>query len=247
VSESLFTTQTPTLTDVDDGGVNITLGTLMTFAVAGNVAGVRWYAPTTQPSITPKASLYRYTSESSGVLLAGPKDIAAPIGGGWTQVLFDAPVAVQAAPTKYVVAVWTNRYTATPFLLQTPIVNGNITAPADVGGQGNGRFIEPSVAPAYPDSTFHSTSYFVDVLFDAGGAGQTIDIAATLAATSGGTAALDRIGELAATLNARAFLIAALSGTRINATSTPAVAARRTSTPGVTSRRTSMPAVSDGG
>jgi hypothetical protein len=165
VYESLFTTQVPTVTDAADG-TPITVGTLLTFAVAGSVAGVRWYVPASAPSVTPRGLLYRWDSEPTGTLLAGSDFAGVTWGAGWHQTLFGTPVAVDTSH-KYLPAVWTDRYTATSFLLQADLVNGNITGLVDSADHANGRYVEPSPVPAYPTNSFHATAYFVDVLFAA--------------------------------------------------------------------------------
>lgn len=166
VYESLFTSQIPNFLDQPDAA-GITVGTTMLFAVPGQVAGIRWYTPATATGVTPKALLYRFDSDSTGTQLASKDWTGLVFGSGWNQILFNAPIVVAASPAMYVPAVWTDRYTATNFLLQSAIVNGHITAPANQAGIRNGRFHEPSAAPAYPDVEFNQTGYFVDVLFTA--------------------------------------------------------------------------------
>lgn len=166
--ESLFTNQIPASLDNSDSGTIYTMGTLMKFAVPGRVLGIRWYAPQIAVTVTPRGLLYRYDGELNGTLLAAKDFGPITYGAGWTQILFDAPVNVDADPTWYIPAVLTNRYTATPGLLSNAIVNGNVASLANGGGHANGRYAVASVdSTAYPTEQFGAASYFVDVLFQA--------------------------------------------------------------------------------
>lgn len=160
-TQTLFTSQIPALPDVADN--TITVGTTFTVAVAGNIVGLRWYAPTNAPGI-PTGALW----DINGNLLA-----SAPFGalvlGTWNTVTFASPVPVSPGQF-YVVGVGpVTRYTATNNFFLTALTNGDLTGPADAAPVEplNGRFTA-NAALTFPTSTSGHNSYFVDPMFDAG-------------------------------------------------------------------------------
>lgn len=167
MSESLFTTQLPTLTDVAEG-VPVTVGTALRFAVAGKVSGFRVYAPLTV-SGTFAGALWQITGSSSGTLLGSATfGVLAP---GWNTVLLGAPIDVDAVnPYKVGLRTSEGRYAATGAFWSTGFSNGNVIGIQDnavVNGIiiSNGSFGSGLVN--YPSSTFNSNGYWIDVLFDA--------------------------------------------------------------------------------
>lgn len=169
MAESLFTVQTPVSGNLSDAAPGLTLCTLWTPAVNGNVTGIRWFFPVTAPAVNPIGVLYQRTDDSTGTLLAQKTFTSVP-SATWGTVMLDTPVAVTAG-TYYYVGVWSpDRYVASAdFFEGSSLVNGNLTAPADDPGipRRNGRF-NMSGAPAYPNGQFNETSYFADVLFESG-------------------------------------------------------------------------------
>jgi hypothetical protein len=170
MSASLFTNQTPTLTNANDG-VPYCLGTLFTTAADGSIAGVRWYFPATLPSGTVTGGLFQWTSDTAGVELARA-DFANPVAGGWNSVLFASPPAVTAGQRYLAVVRTPNRYVATSgFFTGFSLVNGQLTASADNAAvpAHNGKFDDLHGANAgliYPQQSFGGGCYFVDILFD---------------------------------------------------------------------------------
>lgn len=166
MTESIFTTQTPVNGDLNDG-VDYSLGTLFDSAVAGTIDGIRWFYPHTLPSSDVIGLLYSFTDDTNGVELARATFVA-PVIESWNTVLFAVPVAITPG-TKYVAAIWTpGQYVSTSALFAAPITNLDLTALADAAGAHNGRFIFSVGVPAYPNLSFGSNGYFVDVLFTPG-------------------------------------------------------------------------------
>jgi len=214
VSQSLFTSQTPGIPDVFESQP-VTVGLTLKFSVAGTVSGARVYAPATIGVGTFEAAFWQVTGSDpggTGTLLANAT-FGTLTPGTWNSVTFPTPVTVD--PTKaYVVGLRTSqgRYTATAALFASAIVNAPITGVQDGSSAGgftvyNGRFT--SGLTNYPNSTFNSNGYFVDVLFDPSGA--DVLLAANLSANSSLSAALVPQPRLAASLSANSGLSAALT------------------------------------
>lgn len=167
MGQTLLTTQLPSLTNQNDG-TDYTLATLFSADVDGTVNGVRWYSAL-QGEAGRIGLLWRYDTETSGTLLA-QVNFVTTVDGGWNYTAFASPVAVVAGQ-KYLTAIYIPRwYTALAGGLASPIVNGDLTAPADNAGlpQRNGRFNNAgSGAPAYPSSGFGGNLYMVDTDFTA--------------------------------------------------------------------------------
>lgn len=166
MSESLFTSQTPSSPDLSDG-VDYSLGTVFQAAVNGSVSAIRWYFPTNLPSGTVTCALYSWTTDTTGTLLASGS-FSSPSAGAWNQASI-TPQAITAG-TYYVAVIHTpDRYVATAGLFSSALTNGNLTAPADDGvtPRHNGKFLDTVGSIAYPTGSFGAGGYFVDVVFDA--------------------------------------------------------------------------------
>lgn len=165
LEQSIFTTQTPGTADFSSGANVYTVGTLFTSTVPGLVRGIRWFTATPGVSSpTATGALYSFTTDTTGVQLATVTIGSLP-AGQWIQALFATPVAI-ASGTRYVACVGPTTHFAltTSAFAAAGITNGYLTAPIDAAGAHNGKFII-SATLAYPDSTFSSTNYFVDVIF----------------------------------------------------------------------------------
>lgn len=183
-NESLFTSQTPGIPDINEG-VPVTVANALKFTPAtGKVKGFRMYKPATTGAGT-----------FAGVLwdVANP---GAPLGAatfgalsvGWNEVLL--PVAIDVDNVHvYKVGLRTSegRYAATAaFWSLADLVSGNITGLKDgTGGVANGSFTSGLVN--YPSSTFNSNGYFIDVIYEAGG-GESHPVAVTGTIGISGTA-----------------------------------------------------------
>jgi Domain of unknown function (DUF4347)/Domain of unknown function (DUF4082) len=156
---SLFTTQTPAITNASDGpGVvgDYELGMEFRSAKAGQVSAIRYYKASNETG----THVGRIWS-STGTLLASAT-FTNETGSGWQQQTLATPVTIQANTT-YVVSVNVNsHYVATNNGLATSITNGDLSSVAD-GSNGVYNFT-PS---AFPTQSFQNTNYFRDIVFSA--------------------------------------------------------------------------------
>lgn len=170
---NLFTSQTPALTNVNEGSP-VTIATTVWFSAAGTITAGRFFAPTTVGSGTYTLALWEITADDvpsttgAGTLL-GTASFGTLTGGAWNTATFSTPISV-AANTAYRIGVRTSegRYTATGGFFNTnQIVNAGIhapqtaTNPTSIGYVDNGSFIESITT--YPYKTFNGNLYFVDV------------------------------------------------------------------------------------
>ena len=153
----------PQATNSNDG-TDYTLGTVFSADTNGQVYGARWLFPDNLPTQPVVATLYSWTSDTSGVQLASAT--FTDVQTGWNSVLFSSPVNI-TANTKYVITIWTHEYYVgtTGFFSSASTVNGDLTAPQDVAGAHNGKLIGGHGSSAYPTQSFGSSGYYVDVLF----------------------------------------------------------------------------------
>ncbi len=174
--QSLFTAQTPTVTDASDGTPGITTATSFQFTVAGYIYAIRFYATATV-SGTYTGLVWNVTGNDAsgtgtGTLLASKTLGATPTGGTWNVITLDTPLAVNTT-SLYRVGLFSGagRYVATNNFFLSPVVNGNLVAeannsnPIGLGTLKQGTFII-NAAATYPTSTGVSASYFVDVVFN---------------------------------------------------------------------------------
>jgi hypothetical protein len=155
--ETLFTTQTPVLTNQTDGaGVNYELGTAFTSVVAGAITAVRfWKAPS--ESGTHIGKIW----SSTGTLLAAVT-FANETASGWQRQALSAPLSI-AANTTYIVSVNTGNtyYAATGSGLAAQVVSGDLKS--IVGSNGyNGVYGSPGT---FPTNFFSNANYFRDIYF----------------------------------------------------------------------------------
>lgn len=171
MAESIFTSQTPTSTDITTVN-DLNLGTVFSSDVNGTVTHVRWFFPTIVPSGTVVGALWRWTDDGNGTLLA-QGNFVAPVAGAWNTVAI-TPQAITAG-TFYVASVFiSNHYVASPtFFNSGSTTNIHLTAPQDNGivPRHNGKFVEGVGSLAYPFQSFNGTCYFADVVFEPEGAG----------------------------------------------------------------------------
>lgn len=227
MSQSLFSSQTPSLPDVFEGSP-VTVGNTLTFDTPGTVSGARLYVPATVGSGTYTATFWQVTVDDSGGVGAGTLLASGQFltlnPGPWVSVNF-SPVSVDTSHA-YVIAVRSTegRYAATGGLFTSAIVNGHITgirdgsAAAGFAKLNNGRFT--GGVASYPENTFGSNGYFIDVLYDPSGTVQTIaaaltgtaNLTATLSAQTTVAGALSGAAPLSSALSSQTTVAAALSG-----------------------------------
>lgn len=161
---SLFTSQVPAATNGNDA-TPYSLGTVFETSTPGQVTHIRWRFPDTLPSGTVTGALYEWDSDATGTLLASAT-FTSPVAGAWNTVAI-TPQAISAS-ARYVAVVHTpDRYVATNGFFSTALTNSPLTAPADSGSVHNGK-LASSGSLTYPDGSFGSACYFVDVVFTTG-------------------------------------------------------------------------------
>ena len=134
----------------------------------GFITGVRYYKGSGASGIH-LGSLWNNT----GTTRLAQATFTNETSSGWQQVLFSSPVAVTAGVT-YVASYFSpsGDYAATkPYFTQN-IVNGPITGLADGLDGANGLY-RYTAASAFPNSSFQSSNYWVDVVFGTSGGNGT--------------------------------------------------------------------------
>jgi hypothetical protein len=145
-----------TLSESDASPVN--LGVKFVSASNGVISGLEFYKSVDDTG-THTGSLW----SSTGTLLAS-LTFTNETSSGWQTASFDTPVQI-AAGTTYVASYHSNgRYADTPDYFIDDHVSGILTAPA----AGNGVYSYGS-GNLFPDSTYSSTNYWVDVVFNPSG------------------------------------------------------------------------------
>ena len=147
--------------------------------VSGSVTGVRFYKSTANTG-QHVGNLW----DRSGKLLASVV-FSNETASGWQQAVFSSPVAV-SANTTYVISYHTNtgHYAFNTGYFATTTSKSPLRALAN--GEEGGNGVYRYGASGFPNATWSSSNYWVDVLFQTAGATQ---VAAASAGTSAGTLA----------------------------------------------------------
>ena len=143
----------------ENDGTSLELGMKFRATVNGYITGIRYYkGPGTTG--THRGSLWSNT----GALLATAL-FTSETASGWQQVLFTTPVAITAGTT-YVASYFSpsGDYATTANYFATAKVNGNLRGLANGEDGANGLY-RYSGTSAFPNLTWQSASYFVDVVF----------------------------------------------------------------------------------
>lgn len=188
MTQSLFTTETPSGVNNTDGTPGIAFAVSFMVAVAGTITGVRFFSTTTV-SGTYTAAVWQVTGEDvpgpgTGTLLGSDVLVGTPAAGAWVTIPLGTPVAVTPG-TLYRAGVHSSagRYVNSPSVFGSPIVSGDLTAPANgtdpvlLGSLGQGTFTI-NAALAFPGTSGNTTNYFADIVFAPDGGG--IDLTASL-------------------------------------------------------------------
>jgi hypothetical protein len=132
--------------------------------VAGTITGVRFYKAADSTGIH-VGNLY----DSSGNLLA-TVTFSNETASGWQQALFSSPVAI--SPNTIYVASYTETTGSIAenldYFIQHGVDNGALHAPSDAAAGGNGVY---HFGSGFPDTSYRSSNYWVDVLFNPTGMG----------------------------------------------------------------------------
>ncbi|MDR6754963.1 hypothetical protein J2Y48_000236 [Mycoplana sp. BE70] len=156
---SLFSlTDTPSITSNNDASP-VELGVKFVASASGQITGLRYYK-SAQDTGTHVGSLWT----SSGTLLTSATFVNES-ASGWQTVMFSQPVNITAGTT-YVASYQSNgHYAATPNYFTTTRTNGVLSAPSSSTSGGNGVFAYGS-GNEFPTSSWSSSNYWVDVLFE---------------------------------------------------------------------------------
>jgi hypothetical protein len=146
----------------DNDSSRVEVGTKFRANVAGTITGIRYY----------KFSVNTGTHVGSLWSSTGTKLATATFSGetatGWQQVLFATPVTINANTT-YVASYHTNvgRYSTNGgYFAAGGVASGPLQALADGTDGGNGVYVYTTgTASAFPNLTFNSENYWVDVVF----------------------------------------------------------------------------------
>jgi len=154
---SLWTLATTAGAMYSDSG-SLELGVKFTSDVDGFVTGLRFYKYA-QNTSTHIGNLWTV----SGTLL-GTVTFANETASGWQEQSFGAPIPV-TANTTYVASYHTDTsvYAATPGGLASEVFTAPLHALASAAAGGNGVFLGGNTG--FPNQTFGSTNYWVDLVF----------------------------------------------------------------------------------
>jgi Domain of unknown function (DUF4082)/Bacterial Ig-like domain/G8 domain/IPT/TIG domain/Viral BACON domain/Putative binding domain, N-terminal len=155
---SIWSTSTlPAAVDADANAIEV--GVKFRADVNGTIVGLQFYKYSVNTG-THVGNLWT----STGTLLATATFVN-ETASGWQQVMFATPVAI-TANTTYIASYHTNvgRYAVNENYFTAPIINGNLRALQD-GTDGPNGVYRYSAGSAFPNQTFLSSNYWVDVLF----------------------------------------------------------------------------------
>ena len=150
-------TATPAGTDPDTAAVE--LGVKFRASQDGYITGIRYYKPT-QTSGTHVGTLWTGT----GTKLA-TATFTNETASGWQQALFSTPVPV-TANTTYVASYFTpSRYVVSSAYFTTATTRGPLTALQNGTDGGNGLYRYGTTAGVFPNASYNSENYWVDVVY----------------------------------------------------------------------------------
>jgi hypothetical protein len=155
--DTIFDFATPLTIDSGDTA-GVTLGVKFVASVSGSVTGIRFFKAPSNVG-THVGALW----DSTGKLLASAT-FTNETASGWQYVLFSQPVPVTAGVT-YVASYFApnGRYSVNSSGLSSAFSNPPLQAVA-AGTSPNGVFTYGS-SSAFPNSSYNSSNYWVDVLF----------------------------------------------------------------------------------
>ena len=148
---------TPDRTDADRSSVE--LGVKFRAASNGLVTGIRFYKAA-ESTGTHVGSLW----SSAGTRLANVT-FTNESASGWQTATFATPVPVTAGTT-YIASYFTpSRYVVSSSYFSSATTRGPLTALADGTDGGNGLYRYASAAGSFPNSSYQSENYWVDVVY----------------------------------------------------------------------------------
>ncbi|HEY8886058.1 MAG TPA: DUF4082 domain-containing protein [Candidatus Microsaccharimonas sp.] len=162
VGSTLFTDEVPVNQNTTTDTASVELGLNFTAYVSGTVTAIRYYKGVGASTSSKDGHLWTDT----GTLLASVTFVNETASGWQTQYL-STPVALTGG-LNYIVSYYTpdGNYANTPQYFNS---NNKYAGPLAVdyfnGGLSNGLFTYTSTSGTLPTSSFNSTIYFVDVIF----------------------------------------------------------------------------------
>lgn len=171
----------PVNPDVTSDSASVELGTRFTPSQSGKITAIRFYKGTGNTG-THTGTLW----DASGNKL-GSVTFTGETASGWQQADLPTPVAVTAGQS-YVVSYHApnGNYADDQSYFTSPLTSGALTAPADSASTPNGVYAYSS-GSTFPTSTYSSSNYYVDVVFQANQAPAATTNAATGVTSSGAT------------------------------------------------------------
>ncbi|WEJ59332.1 DUF4082 domain-containing protein [Devosia sp. FJ2-5-3] len=142
----------------DPNGVN--LGMKFTSSQAGFITGAKFYKGPN--NIGPhEATLWSSTGTNLGRVTFQNETAS-----GWQTANFANPIAITAGTT-YVISYHTNgNYSVSGRGFEQAMTSGPLTAPSSSSSGGNGLYAY-GTSSAFPNSSYNSANYYVDVVFNA--------------------------------------------------------------------------------
>ncbi|MGZ4156399.1 MAG: N,N-dimethylformamidase beta subunit family domain-containing protein, partial [Bacteroidia bacterium] len=207
-------------TPLTNDGQAIELGVKFQVTENGYITGIRYYKG------AGATGLHRGHIWSSTTLLA-EAIFTSETASGWQQVNFPTPIPVVTGTT-YLASYHSNSgdYAFTDYYYTTAKVNGPIRFLADGEDGANGVY-RYSSEPSYPGDNYHSSNYWVDVVFNTTVAPDTIPPTITATSPAANATGVNINSPVSATfseaidvstLNTSSFLLLDASSTSVPAT-----------------------------
>ncbi|CAN7740060.1 DUF4082 domain-containing protein [Rhizobium leguminosarum] len=170
-TSSLFTGADTSGVPAANDANSVELGVKFIASASGQITGLTYYR-SAQDTGTHVGSLWT----ASGQVLAQATFIN-ETASGWQTVSFTQPINVTAGAT-YVASYHSNGfYSATANYFTTDHTNGVLTAPSSAASGGNGLYAYGS-GSLFPTASYNASNYWVDVLYQQGGAQNAVPVAA---------------------------------------------------------------------
>lgn len=153
-------TDTPAVTNSNDGSNGIELGVKFRASVNGFITGVRFFKSTSDIG-THVGSLWTLDGTLLTQVVFNNESAS-----GWQEALFNSPVAI-TANTTYIASYNspTGYYAQSSPYFVTEHVNGPLTAIAKTDPDGPNAVYQYSATPVFPTSNSQTENYWVDLIF----------------------------------------------------------------------------------
>ncbi|WP_225173920.1 DUF4082 domain-containing protein [Bradyrhizobium sp. IC4060] len=181
---TLFTTQTPVITNASDG-VGYELGMRFTSDTSGSIQAIRYYKAPGETG-THIGHIWSATGQELATVTFTNEGAS-----GWQQQALATPLTIQAGTT-YIVSVNINsNYVSTTQGFASAISNGGLNAPVGAG-------VFDLSKGAFPTNVYQNANYFRDVVFAAGNVISLLSSSTVYVSETGGMATITvvRSGDL---------------------------------------------------